>query len=365
MHGIYRSNYSHKFYGKLTMNLGRLLYKCPYLCFFACILYACSPPSIQQNLVTLSGVSMGTTYAIKLYSPDKKIDKYTLSRAVSRLLDEVNIQMSTYVSHSALSRFNQSTTDNWYNIPVELCAVIKEAMRINRISHGAFDITVAPLVNLWGFNSIMTADSIPGTHIILEALQAVGHKHFKLRERPCAIKKNVPTLALDLSAIAKGFAVDYIGGYLDEMAVDNYLIEVGGEVSAQGINNNQEIWRIGIEKPQTNNKRTLQTIVELNNAGMATSGDYRNYFEKDGKRYSHTIDPTTGKPVTHSLASVTVIHDSTMTADALATALLVLGPKHGLKLAHEKGIAAFFLVRSGEQFIEKTTPKFTAYLTNK
>ncbi len=347
------------------MNLRQLLFKYPLLVFLVFGVPACTSPSDQQKIFTLSGATMGTTYTIKLHSPEKKLDGRAVSSAINRLLNEVNRQMSTYLPQSTLSQFNRRpTTNNWYEIPAELCTVIRESMRINALSRGAFDITLAPLVNLWGFGSAGHGDAIPGDRVILEALREVGSHHLAVRETPCAIKKNAPKLTLDLSGIAKGFAVDQIAKYLDEMAVTNYLVEIGGEIGARGLNTRQEFWRIGIEKPLTKNKRALQTIVALHNVGMATSGDYRNYFEKDGRRYSHTLDPTTGKPVTHTLASVTVIHRSTMTADALATALLVLGPERGLQLAMEENLAAFFLIREHDRFVETMTPQFAAYLTD-
>ncbi|MCK5669552.1 MAG: FAD:protein FMN transferase [Gammaproteobacteria bacterium] len=300
---------------------------------------------------------MGTMYTIKLNVVDTKIDRARISTDVNQRLDKINSQMSTYMETSTLSIFNQSNSQDWVDIPIDLYTVIKESLRINKLSNRAFDVTIGPVVNLWGFGPKARLEIVPEELTIKQALDSVGSQYIHLRKEPYAIKKDRPNLYIDLSAIAKGYAVDVIADYLDELSISNYMVEIGGEIKTRGINPDNKIWQIGIEKP-VEDQRTVQTVVTLNNTGMATSGDYRNYFEKNGLRYSHTIDPATGKPITHKLASVTVLHPSTMTADAMATALLVLGPEHGFELALKENIAALFLIREKDNFIEKMTPQF-------
>lgn len=317
--------------------------------------------SQKNKLIVLSGLTMGTTYTIKIHAPEIHIDRIMLQEIINDHLNTINNQMSTYIETSNLSLFNQSITKDWVNIPVELYTVIKEALRVSQLSNNAFDITIGPAVNLWGFGPLAQSNSIPDETAVSQALHKIGRQYLELRSNPYAIKKHHPELMLDLSALAKGFAVDVIAKQLDDLAINNYMVEIGGEIKTKGRNPDNRIWRIGIEKPVSDN-RLVQTTIALNNASLATSGDYRNYFEKNDTRYSHTIDPKTGKPVTHNLASVTVIHSSAMTADAMATALLVLGYEAGFKLAVKEQLAALFIIRDGKKFTEIRTPQLKNYI---
>ncbi len=329
------------------------------LCLIAANLTGCEQATEDKNqqLLVFSGLTMGTTYTVKVNSPEAKLDRTVVAEQIDLLLDKVNNQMSTYLETSALSRFNRSKSRDWTEIPAELYSVIKESLLINQLSNHSFDITIGPVVNLWGFGPDKQPMLIPDAMAINEALKKVGSHNIHLATETCAIRKDIPELYIDLSAIAKGFAVDLIAGYLDELMLHHYMVEIGGEIKTKGNNPENKLWRIGIERP-LDSQRIVKTIVTLNDTGMATSGDYRNYFEKDGIRYSHTINPSTGKPVTHKLASVTVLHPSTMTADAMATAFLVLGAEQGFALALKENIAALFLVREEDNFIEKMTPRF-------
>lgn len=326
-------------------------------------LHACESPTDPQQAVDISGLTMGTTYTIKLNVAETKIDRPVISTEINHRLDKINSQMSTYMETSALSLFNQSNTQDWEEIPPDLYTVIEESLRINKLSYHAFDVTIDPVVNLWGFGPKARSDIVPEESAIKEALDKVGSEYIHLRKEPYAIKKDKPNLTIDLSAIAKGYAVDVIADYLDDLGINNYMVEIGGEIKTKGINSGNKIWHIGIEKP-LDDQRSVQTVISLNNIGMATSGDYRNYFEENGIRYSHTIDPSTGKPITHKLASVTVLHPSTMTADAMATALLVLGPERGFELALKENLAALFIVHDKDNFIEIITPEFKEALVN-
>lgn len=333
------------------------------LLLFIINLHACETPSEDQQAVIVSGLTMGTTYTIKLNIPETKIDRPVISTEINHRLDKINSQMSTYMETSALSLFNQSNTQDWEEIPPDLYTVIEESLRINKLSYHAFDVTIGPVVNLWGFGPKARSDIVPEESAIRAALDKVGSEYIHLRKEPYAIKKDKPNLTIDLSAIAKGYAVDVIADYLDDLGINNYMVEIGGEIKTKGINSGNKIWHIGIEKP-LDDQRSVQMVIILNNIGMATSGDYRNYFEENGIRYSHTIDPSTGKPITHKLASVTVLHPSTMTADAMATALLVLGPNRGFELALKENLAALFIVHDKDNFTEIITPEFKDAVVN-
>ncbi|MCP5046639.1 MAG: FAD:protein FMN transferase, partial [bacterium] len=197
---------------------------------------------------------------------------------------------------------------------------------------------------------------VPDEEQIKEAIGKTGYKKLSVRLSPPAVRKQDPVIYCDFSAVAKGFGVDKVAGYLDVKGYTDYLVEIGGEVRARGVNHKGQSWRIGIETPD--GTRSLQKILPLKDVSLATSGDYHNYFEKDGVRYSHTIDPTTGKPVTHKLASVSVIHRSCMVADAMATAIDVMGPEKGYRLAVKENLPVFMIVRQNNTFVEKKTPRF-------
>jgi len=263
-----------------------------------------------------------------------------------------------------LSQFNRSQAAGWIDASRELVEVLKQAQHVSVLTNGAFDVTVGPLVNLWGFGPLPGNDQVPSEQEIREAMNRVGYTGLQVRSSPPGIRKDRPDLYVDLSAIAKGYAVDAVAEHLQALGIDDYMVEIGGEIQAKGRNARDRLWRIAIEKPSTGS-RSLHRVIELSNVGIATSGDYRNYFEKEGKRYSHTIDPMTGRPVTHKLASVTVAHPSTMQADALATALMALGPEAGYRFAEQHKLAAFFIVNSDDGFYDKATTAFRQYFTSK
>jgi len=227
------------------------------------------------------------------------------------------------------------------------------------MSGGAFDITVGPLVNLWGFGAAGIAQQPPGQADIDEALQTTGFEQLQTDCGKPALRKRLAKLHVDLSAYAKGYAVDRLATLLDEAGIADYLVEIGGEMRMRGSNASRQKWAIAIETPSRAG-RTVQTIIHLTDAAVATSGDYRNYFEYDGAVFSHTIDPQSGYPVTHEAASVTVIADNAAFADGVATALLVLGPKAGMELAEREQIAAYFLLRMGDEIEERMSSLFTS-----
>ena len=269
-------------------------------------------------------------------------------------------RLSTYRADSELSRFNRSRKTDWIPASEEFVKVLREALSISDRSGGAFDVTVGPLVNLWGFGPERRRGLVPSQEEIEARKKLVGYRKLHVRTSPSSVKKDIPELYCDLSAIAKGYAVDKAAEYLEGEGFEDYMVEVGGEVRAKGRNQNGDPWRIGVQRPDT--AGSLEKIVSISDAGVATSGDYLNYFEVDGVRYSHTIDPRTGRPITHSLASVTVIHPSCMTADGMATAINVLGPDEGYAFAVREKLAVLMIVRGKDSFVEKMTPSFRRFL---
>jgi thiamine biosynthesis lipoprotein len=292
---------------------------------------------------------MGTTFAVKIVAPRDSISTSDLQADLQQALDSIEQLTSTYIEQSELSVFNSNASTDWISVSLQLCHTVARALVLAERTDGAFDITVGPLVNLWGFGPNGERTEPPSDTDIVELLKQVGFEKIETDcERP-ALRKQHPQLFVDLSGWAKGFAADQLATVLIEGGMQNFLVEVGGEMRVQGSNAEGKPWAVAIEKPITDG-REVQSILRLSNTGLATSGDYRNYFQHDGQRYSHTIDPRNGKPISHQLASVTVFDDSAADADGLATALLVLGPEQGPALAGRLGIDALFILRTPTGF---------------
>jgi thiamine biosynthesis lipoprotein len=268
--------------------------------------------------------------------------------------------MSTYIKDSELSQFNQWKSIEPFPMSLQTIEVLKEAKRLGKISAGLLDVTVGPLVNLWGFGPQSRPEKIPSDKLIQATRQLVGLE--KLIIGPTWASKTNPNLYVDLSTIAKGYAVDQITQLLQTYNIENLLVEIGGEMRLSGVKASGEAWKIAIEKPETE-QRTAQEIITIGDNAVATSGDYRIYYEQDGVRYSHLIDPTTGYPITHNVVSVTVIHPSSMTADGLATALIVMGKEKALALADKYDIAVLLITKEKDGFNEYTSDKFVQLVT--
>ena len=303
---------------------------------------------------------MGTSYTIKFRDAPSNLMPEKIQGDINALLDEINQSMSTYLADSELSRLNQNQDSVCIKISEELYEVIDHALYISQMTDGAFDITVGPLVDLWGFGPKAIPEQIPDDGLLAKIQENTGYELLSLDQQQQCVTKKKPDIAIDLSAIAKGYAVDQVSDLLDEMDISHYMIEIGGEIHAHGNNGQSNSWTIGIEAP-TENERYVQRILVLSNSGMATSGDYRNYYAIDGQRYSHIIDPSTGQPIKHHLASATVIHDSTMTADALATAFIVLGPEASKKIIQRENIASHLIIRDNDEFTEWNSTAFSKH----
>ncbi|MBC8328405.1 MAG: FAD:protein FMN transferase [Planctomycetes bacterium] len=310
---------------------------------------------------------MGTTWRATLVDPPTASG--LLLREVQETLNRVDRLMSTYQADSELSVFNRSQSTGPQRLSAETLQVVAESLRLAKLTGGALDPTVLPLVNLWGFGPAGLRAGIPSQADVDLALSKTGWRRLGLDAVAGTLAKHDPALQLDLSAVAKGYGVDAVCDRLLELGCSQIFVEVGGEVRAVGANANGDPWRVGIDKPSLRAApgQAMQQVVELTDLAMATSGDYRNFREFDGRRYSHTIDPATGRPVTHGLASVSVLAPSCMTADALATAISVLGPEKGWELVQGmQGVEVLIVSRLPDgKLQERITDGFRALLAER
>ncbi|KGK09026.1 FAD:protein FMN transferase ApbE [Vibrio navarrensis] len=320
------------------------------------ILAGCEKPAEQ---VHLSGPTMGTTYNIKYIVQPDIPSAEAIQTEVDRLLEEVNDQMSTYRKDSELSRFNQYQGSEPFTVSEQTATVVKEAIRLNQLTEGALDVTVGPLVNLWGFGPEARPEVVPSDAELAERKANTGIHHLSVDGNK--LSKDLPHLYVDLSTIAKGWGVDVVADYIQSQGINNYMVEVGGEIRLKGVNREGIPWRIAVEKPSVE-ERVIQEIIEPGDMAIATSGDYRNYFERDGVRYSHIIDPTTGKPIANKVVSVTVLDKSSMTADGLATGLMVLGDIKGMEVANQNNIPVLMIVKTDDGFKELVSKAYQPFV---
>lgn len=307
---------------------------------------ACSESAKYQKF-QLHGTTMGTLYHITVIATNKENSHLNaLQTEIDTLLKLTNQQMSTYLPTSEISQFNQYDKTDWFSVSTQLAHVVDYSQQVSALSNGAFDITAGTLVNLWGFGSSYQ-EKIPSAQEIDTVLQHTGYHLLDNQFSPASLKKTNPQVTIDLSAIAKGYAVDQLSQLLINHGYKNHLVEIGGELRVHGKNIDAP-WKVGINIPYTLDKVYEKPLMLTDNEGVATSGGYNNYFTKSGKQYSHTIDPKTGKPITHNLSSVTVVADSTMEADALATALMVMGNEKGRQFVQDNKLKVFMVIKKGD-----------------
>lgn len=308
----------------------------------------------------LAGETMGTTYHVVAVDVPPEVTETQLAVAVDETLKAVNASMSNWDPNSEVSLFNADTGTEPVAISPEFAHVMAAANEVHALSGGKFDVTLFPLIELWGFGAKKPGDPIPSDAEIAAALEHVGQARFLTLEGG-ALAKSDPAVSVNLSAIAKGYGNDAVAEALRGFGVENYLVEIGGDLVAAGVNDKGEPWKIGIETPDAKSN-AVEMVLPVSDLGMATSGDYRNYFEQDGVRYSHLIDPTTGRPVTHRATSVTVLAESGMMADALATAMMVLGEEAGMAVAEANDLAVFFISRAeagaDQEYVKHASPAF-------
>ena len=338
-----------------------------YLLFFGTMLFLLAACGKQAQTVTLQGETMGTTYTVKYLSDSLDLPKPEIMQAqIDNVLQEVNRQMSTYQADSEISQFNQlRETHRPLKISQDFADVTAEAIRLNQMTQGALDVTVGPLVNLWGFGPDKEITYSPGKAEIDQAAQAVGIDKVVLANdgESATLAKTQAGIYLDLSSIAKGFGVDKVAQHLEKSGIRNYLVEIGGELHGKGRNASGEAWRVGIEQPNMVQGSGTQIIVPLDNQSLATSGDYRNFhLDANGNRLSHIINPQTRAPIHHKLASISVIADNATTADGLSTGLFVLGEEKALALAEQHGLAVFLIIYDGNSYKTEMSSAFKKLL---
>lgn len=338
---------------------------------------AASARADAAPMQALTGQTMGTTWSVKLEA--READLPALQRGIQARLDTVVAQMSTWEADSDLSRFNRAAAGTRQALPAGFHQVLSAALQLAADTDGAFDPTVGPLVNLWGFGPDGRRGQAPQADELAAARARVGWQRLQIDDHGNAVQPG--GAYVDLSGIAKGYGVDEVARFLSEQDVPAFLVEVGGELRSHGHKRDGSPWRIAVESPAPEDMvaagangpggspantgdagAAAQTVVALDGLAMATSGDYRHYFEQDRRRYAHTIDPRTGAPVQHALASVTVLHEQCMQADALATALTVLGPAQGWDYALRHGLAVRLVWHADDGFASRMTPAFAAHV---
>ncbi len=331
--------------------------------WLACTLLAACGNGSTGVEYELSGSSMGTRYSVKIAEPLTEEARDRLAGEVEGILERIDGRMSTYSVDSDVSRFNASRSTDWIEVSQEVCEAVVASHELSEMTDGAFDITVGPLVNLWGFGPDTVELAPPPADEVAAARARVGYRRLHADCSRPALRKDSPDVYIDLSAWAKGYAVDEVGKQLEQEQIGNYVVALGGELRMRGANAAGGPWSIAIEKPSSDGE-AIQMVLKLSDCSASTSGDYRNYFVYRGKRYSHLIDAREGRPVSHNLASVTVIADRASFADAMATALLVLGPDDGMALAEERDIPALFQLRTKDGFSEAMSPAFAQLVEN-
>lgn len=313
----------------------------------------------------LGGATMGTTWSVTYVVEGAQTPEPAEVQAdIEMVLEAVNDAMSTYRADSDISRFNNQPVQTPFTAGPAFLDVLQTARTIGTLSGGAYDVTVGPLVELWGFGASTQGyrEDIPDPAAIAQAREQVGQAHLTVGDDGVLVKTH--PVELDFSSLAKGYAVDEVARALRARGVARYLVEVGGEMIVAGLSPRGDPWQIAIEQPVPG-ARAIAAALRLTDIAVATSGDYRNFFEYEGKRYSHSIDPRTGYPVDHELVSVTVLHESAMQADAWATALTVLGLDAALALAREQSLAVYCIAQRDGELVHRYTEQMAPYLAQR
>jgi len=320
------------------------------LCAVLALVSGCGGDRLQS----LSGPTMGSTWSVQYVQHANGPAASLVQAEVEAILAEVDRQMSTYRSDSDIERFNGLPANSCQPMPEPVLQLVRVGEQLSRDSDGAFDLTVEPLLDLWGFGPQGREEKVPSASALAEVRQRVGHGHLRIEGQELC--KDAP-VEVDFNSIAAGYAVDTIAARLDAMGIHDYLAEATGELKASGRKLDGSPWRIALEEPR-DDQQVAERVLSVDGYGLSTSGDYRNYFQQDGRRYSHTFDARTGAPVLHDLASVTVIHPSALMADGLSTLLLILGPEKAWDYAEKHDIGAFFVIRADTGFVTRTSPAF-------
>ncbi len=319
-------------------------------------------PVGAADVSELSGRAMGTTWSAKWVSPAAPLNVAAVREKITARLEQLEDVFSTYRPESELSRFNEARGTDWFPVSADLAEVALEARAISALTSGAFDVTVDPLVRLWGFGPGGRVVAVPHAMAIADARARVDWRQLEGRLEPPAVRRMREGATADLSSLAKGFSADALSELLRSLGAPNHFVQIGGDVKTAGRAADGKAWQTGIETPEEVS-RTIARVVSLSGEALSTAGDYRNHFWHEGRRVGHIIDPRTGSPVGGVLASVTVIHPhSCARSSALATALFVLGAEEGYRLAVQQKLACILFVRSGSGFEQRLTPELAARL---
>ncbi|MFC5696233.1 FAD:protein FMN transferase [Pseudomonas sp. GCM10022186] len=314
------------------------------------LLYGCG-----ERIEQLSGPTMGSTYSIRYIPTAQTPDAQRVKAEVETILGALDQQFSGWRGDSVVSRFNDLPAGGCQAVPEDMRRLLEYGEFLSRESGGAFDLTVLPLMNLWGFGPQSRGEQVPDASALEREQARVGHQHLRLDgDKLC---KDVAA-QLDFDSMVAGYAVDRVGDRLSALGIQAYLVEITGELRAVGRKPDGSPWRIALEVPSGGSEQQVERAIALDGYSVSTSGDYRNYFEEGGQRYSHTFDPRVGRPVKHALAAVTVVDPSGLHADGLSTLLMVLGPDEGYAFAERHDVAAYFIMRQGQGFVARATPRF-------
>lgn len=321
-----------------------------------------SAPSSATPPTVLEGKTMGTVWRVSVINVEPE-QKETLRQKIQTQLDADDQLLSTWKPDSALMRFNHSQSTTPWPVNEAMADIVTEALRVGNKTNGAMDITVGPLVNLWGFGPDKQPVSTPDDAQIADARARTGLQHLSVISQAGQqyLQKDIADLFVDLSTVGEGYAADHLARLMEQEGLSRYLVSVGGALVSRGMNGEGKPWRVAIQKP-TDRENAVQAIVDINGHGISTSGSYRNYYELDGKRISHVIDPHSGRPITHQLVSVTVIAPSALEADSWDTGLMVLGPEQAKEVVREQGLAVYMIVKEGDAFKTWMSPQFSAFL---
>lgn len=316
----------------------------------------------EQPMLEIHGRTMGTFYSVKVVG-DFPGGQQALQSQVDSLLKHYNDEISTYDPNSMLSKFNQQQTTAAFPISQDMADLAICAVRTGQRTHGLLDATVGPLVNLWGFGPDRRPIKTPTDAQIAAARKRVGinRLHVEVSADHATLRKDIPDIYVDFSTFGEGFAADKIADFLESRGAHNYLVDIAGASRSRGLNAKNEKWKLAIQKP-TDEIDAVQAIIVPDGRGVSTSGSYRNYFELDGKRYSHIIDPDTGRPITHRLVSATVITPTALEADALDTALMVMGPEKAMAFAKQQHLAVYLVIKTDKGFKAEYSEAFKPYL---
>ena len=329
---------------------------------FAILLLAGCDKLAATSSMVLEGKTMGTVWRVSLAGVDSE-RKAALQQRIQQQLDSDDAELSTWKPTSVLSRFNQSSELTPQPISENMADIVTLALRIGAKTGGAMDITVGPLVNLWGFGPTKQPTRTPDEAEIAAAKAQTGLQHLRVVQGAGGqwLQKDLPGLYVDLSTVGEGFATDHLARLMEQLGINNYLVSVGGAVLSRGLNARHQPWRVAIQKP-TDRENAVQARVDLQGHGISTSGSYRNYYELDGKRVSHVIDPVTGRPIEHKLVSATVIATTALEADGWDTGLMVLGSEKAKALAIQQQLAVYLISKEGDGFVSWMSPQFAAFL---